>query len=106
MAPSATTPAAPAQSSTAEAAGPAQITQVVDSEFPTYDTDSSGTLSDKEFGSWIVALKTASDPATKADSAETKSWVKAAFAQADLDKSKSVSKSELASFLTKGSQPS
>jgi hypothetical protein len=79
-----------------------QVAQVVDSEFGTYDKDSDGKLSQVEFSAWMVALKTKSDPATKADSPATKKWNTAAFAQADADKSKSVSKDELTGFLSKG----
>ena len=93
-------------SSTAQAATqPAsadQVAQVVDTEFPTYDTNRDGTLSVAEFGGWMVALKTKTDPTTKAAAPETKKWVAAAFAQADTDKSKSLTKPELTSFLSKG----
>ena len=97
------TAAAPAQ--TAEAAPAADGTQVasaVDTQFGTYDKNADGKLSQAEFSSWMVALKTASDPATKAGSAETKKWVGAAFAQADTDKNKSLDKAEVTGFLTKG----
>jgi hypothetical protein len=96
--PNATAQAAPAE----QPATGNQVAQVVDAEFPTYDTDSNGTLSGTEFAAWMVALKTKSDPATKATSPETKKWNDAAFAQADTDKSKSVSKTELTGFLSKG----
>jgi hypothetical protein len=96
--------AAPAQTAAAQPATSAdQIAQVVSTEFPTYDKDASGTLNETEFSSWMVALKTASDPTTKAESAATKSWVNQAFASADTDKNKSLSKTELTGFLTKGS---
>lgn len=83
-------------------AGTAQIAQVVETEFPTYDKNADGALNTSEFGSWMVALRTASDPATKAGSKEMKAWTSSAFAQADIDKSKSVSKAELTGFLAKG----
>lgn len=95
--------AAPAQTASAQPATKAdQIAQVVSTEFPTYDKDSSGTLNESEFSTWMVALKTASDPTTKAESASTKTWVDQAFATADTDKNKSLSKTELTGFLTKG----
>ncbi len=95
--------AAPAQTASAQpATSAAQIAQVVSTEFPTYDKDSNGSLNEAEFGSWMVALKTASDPTTKAESAATKTWVDQAFASADTDKNKSLSKTELTGFLTKG----
>ena len=100
---SAPTQSAPAQ--TAQATQPAsgdQVAQVVDTEFPTYDKNADGKLSAAEFGDWMVALKTKTDPATKPGTPETKKWVAAAFAQADTDKNKSLSKPELTSFLSQG----
>jgi hypothetical protein len=101
-----TTGAAPMQQAAAtlteQPATGSQVAQVVDSEFPTYDKDSDGNLNQIEFSAWMVALKTKSDPATKADSPATKKWNTAAFVQADADKSKSVSKDELTGFLSKG----
>lgn len=79
-----------------------QVAQVVDSEFPTYDTNKDGKLNATEFSAWMVALKTKTDPSTKAGSPETKKWVSAAFTQADTDKNKSLSKTELTGFLSQG----
>ncbi|AOH86999.1 hypothetical protein AWL63_21515 [Sphingomonas panacis] len=97
---------APAQtaSDTAQqpAAGGTQVAQVVDTEFATYDKDKNGVLSKAEFGDWMIALKSASDPSTKPDAAATKTWVGQAFASADTDKSRTVSKTELTGFLSKG----
>jgi hypothetical protein len=84
---------------TASGATGAQASNIIDAEFPTYDKDSSGTLNNAEFSEWMVKLKTASDPSTQADSAATRSWVAAAFAQADADRSSSLTKAELATFL-------
>jgi hypothetical protein len=95
--------AAPAQTAAQPASKADQIAQVVSTEFPTYDKDANGSLNETEFGSWMVALKTASDPTTKAESAATKSWVDQAFASADTDKNKALSKTELTGFLTQGS---
>ena len=90
------------QAATAPVTGAAQIAQVVNTEFPTYDKDKSGTLNQSEFGAWMVALKEKSDPSTKPDSLATKAWVAQAFASADKDKSKSLSKAELTGFLSQG----
>lgn len=79
-----------------------QVAQAVDSQFGTYDKDTDGKLTQTEFSAWMVTLKTASDPATKADSPDTKKWVGAAFAQADKDKSKTLDKTEVTGFLTQG----
>lgn len=96
--------AAPAETAAQPAAGPDQVASVVDSQFGTYDKDANGTLSASEFGAWMVALKTQTDPATDANSPATKKWNQAAFAQADKDKSKSLSKAELATFLAPAAQ--
>ncbi|KZE10984.1 hypothetical protein AVT10_06445 [Sphingomonas hankookensis] len=96
-------PATQTAQTTAEAGQPAsgtQIAQIVEAEFPKYDKDGKGQLTEKQFGEWMVALRSASEPGVTADKPEVKSWVKQAFAQADKDKSKAVSKAELTSFLT------
>lgn len=97
--PEATTPA-PAQQGAVT--GAAQIAQVISAEFPTYDGNKDGSLEKAEFGKWMVALKTASDPSTKATDPATVQWVSGAFAQADADKSNNVSQAELTKFLTQG----
>jgi hypothetical protein len=91
--------AEPAQTTTATGS---QVAQVVNAEFGSYDTNKDGKLDRTEFAAWMVKLKTASDPATKADSPATKSWVTSAFAQADTDKSKSLTQAELTGFLSQG----
>lgn len=99
QAPTTATMAAPAETAVQPAAGPDQVASVVDSQFGTYDKDANGTLNASEFGAWMVALKTETDPKIDANSPATKKWNQAAFAQADKDKSKSLSKAELATFL-------
>ncbi|MCP3734224.1 EF-hand domain-containing protein [Sphingomonas sp. RP10(2022)] len=98
------TPAGDATQSAAAqpAAGADQVASVVETEFPTYDANKDGKLEKTEFASWMVKLKQASDPKASATDAATKSWVNSAFAQADKDKSKSVSKPELVGFLSQG----
>jgi hypothetical protein len=111
--PMAQTPAAPADTAQAATTAPApttgqpasgstQVAQVVNTEFATYDKNKDGVLSKTEFGDWMVALKSASDPSTKADAPATKTWVGQAFASADKDRSKTVSKTELTGFLSQG----
>lgn len=112
-APMSATPAAPAAPATADAAPApaapaaaapapgAQIADVVGKEFPSYDKNSDGKLSKTEFGSWMFALRKASDPALK-DDAANKTYVAGAFTTADTDKSKTVSKDELTNYLTQG----
>jgi hypothetical protein len=84
------------------AADATQVASAVDTQFGTYDKNSDGKLSRAEFSEWMVALKTASDPSTKAESAATKKWVGAAFAQADTDKNKVLDKTEVTGFLQQG----
>lgn len=101
-------PATSAQAAPAESAGQpqqasaAQIAQIVETEFPNYDGDKDGEITQDEFGKWMVALRSASDPSTNAQSAEVQTWVGQAFASADMDKSTKVSKTELTSFLAQG----
>lgn len=96
------TPAAPAQAAAQPADKAAQVAQVVETEFPSYDKDSNGSLNKTEFAAWMVALRKASDPTIKAEAPATKKWIGEAFAQADKDKSQSVSKTELEGFLSQG----
>ena len=99
----ATAPADATQTATAQpATGADQVASVVETEFPTYDANKDGKLEKAEFASWMVKRKQASDPKATATDAKTKSWVNSAFAQADKDKSKSVSKPELIGFLSQG----
>lgn len=96
-------PATQTAQTTAEAGQPVsgtQIAQIIEAEFPKYDKDGKGQLDEKQFGDWMVALRSASEPGVTADKPEVKSWIKQAFAQADKDKSKAVTKAELTSFLS------
>jgi hypothetical protein len=102
-APTPTTPAPDAQAANPAPAGQgAQVADVVNGEFGTYDKNQNGSLSKTEFGAWMTALRTKADPSVK-DDAANKSWVAQAFTQADTDKSKSVSKDELTNFLSQAS---
>lgn len=99
-APAADAATQPAPSGTA--ATPTQVAQIVDKEFPTYDADSTGDLNEAEFGAWMKKLRAATDPSVDPESADVKTWIGQAFAAADGDKSKSVSKTELTGFLSRG----
>lgn len=100
-APATTAPVA-AESTATVATDGAQVAQAVETQFGSYDANGDGKLSRPEFAAWMVALKTASDPATKAESATTQKWVGAAFAQADTDKNRSLDKGEVTGFLSQG----
>lgn len=93
--------AANATSSSATPA-PTQVAQVVDQQFATYDKDGDGALSKAEFSAWMTALKSQAPTAPKESPAQQTAWNDAAFKQADGDKSASVTKTELTSFLVKG----
>ena len=96
-------PGADAQTAAAQpAAQPGGVAGVVDSEWASYDTNGDGKLSETEFAAWMNKLKSASDTSFKPDAPATKAWNQAAFAQADKDKSKSVTKAELTKFLGAG----
>lgn len=104
-APEAATQPAPASGQPAPsgaAATPAQVAQIVDQEFASYDADSTGDLNEAEFGAWMKKLRAATDPSVDPESADVKTWIGQAFAAADGDKSKSVSKTELTGFLSRG----
>lgn len=96
-----TAPADTAQPAQGQAASGAQIAAIVNSEFPTYDADKSGDLSETEFAAWMTALKKQESAATgqPLDPAAVDTWAKGAFATADKDQSKLVSKEELTTYL-------
>ena len=84
------------------AATPEQVAQIVNQEFPTYDTDATQELNETEFATWMKKLRTATDPTVDPESEQVKSWIGQAFAAADVDKSGGVTKEELTGFLSRG----
>ncbi len=98
-----TSPASAGQ--TARPSGTANtVASIVDSEFPAYDGNNDGQLDKAEFARWMVALK---DQEMKTSGktlapAEVTAWADGAFTTADADKSVSVSKPELISYLSGG----
>lgn len=106
------TPAAPAQDGqAAQPASPAQpsaqaqpnanpadaVAAVVAADWNTYDTDKNGALSKEEFARWMIALREKSPQQQPV--ADINAWTNAAFAQADKDKSSTVTQTELQAFL-------
>lgn len=85
----------PEQPTTVDVAG------VVDSEFPSYDSDQSGDLNQEEFSKWMTTLKKAEAEVTgqALGDQEIAAWAGAAFTMADKDKSNAVSKMELITYL-------
>ena len=98
-APQSTAPAEPQAASPAES-----VASIVDSEYPAYDANNDGQLDKAEFSRWMVALKDQEMKATGKTMAPTEltAWADGAFATADTDKSMSVSKPELISYLSGG----
>ncbi|WP_022682931.1 EF-hand domain-containing protein [Sphingobium bisphenolivorans] len=102
------TAATPGQSPPAEAQKPAAtgdaVASIVESEFPAYDQNNDGQLDKAEFSRWMVALKGQEMKAagTTLAPAEVSAWADGAFATADADKSVSVSKPELITYLSGG----
>lgn len=96
--------AAPAGARPAPASPANAVASIVDSEFPAYDGNNDGQLDKAEFSRWMVALK---DQELKSTGktlapAEVTAWADGAFSTADIDKSISVSKPELISYLSGG----
>lgn len=90
--------ATPAPETTAPANSADAVAQVVSSDWAKYDGNNDSNLSQEEFASWMTALRE-SNPAQKAQVKDVNAWTAAAFAQADKDKSGTVSKAELQGFL-------
>lgn len=95
-------PSAPVADAAPVDARVATVTQLVETEFPTYDADKNGDLTQPEFTKWVLALHSKAEEAkaaAKMDEPAKAKWAKNAFATADVDKSKKVSKAELTTFL-------
>lgn len=87
----------PAQAAQAQPTSGDQVASIVETEFGSYDKDKNGTLDKIEFAAWMDALK-AKAPDSAGKPGDPK-WNEAAFAQADADKSTTVTKQELTGFL-------
>ncbi|MBS0504322.1 MAG: EF-hand domain-containing protein [Proteobacteria bacterium] len=91
--------ATPAASATpAPANTTSAVASVVATDWAKYDKDNNSQLSKEEFAAWMTALRE-QNPAQKAAVKDVNAWTTAAFAQADKDKSGSVTKAELETFL-------
>ncbi|GLV25754.1 EF-hand domain-containing protein [Sphingobium sp. Cam5-1] len=80
------------------------VASIVDSEFPAYDANGDGQLDKTEFSRWMVALKDQEmkSRGEKLSAADVTAWADGAFKTADADKSTSVSKPELITYLSRG----
>lgn len=94
----------PAQSAKQNADTTAQVQQLVSTEFPKFDTDKSGDLSEAEFTKWVMDLRSKAeegDPnAPKADAVAKAQWAKNAFAKADSNKDQKADQSEMTVFFS------
>ena len=90
-----TTTTAQAAPAPAPAADPKAV---LAQQFPTYDKDSNGSLSQTEFAAWLVEMKTAQN-SEKLSPEQISKWANDSFTKADKDKSKSVTVAELQGFL-------
>lgn len=96
----ATAAAQPAPAETAVATSVDQVAQAVDRDWATYDKNGDSALDKTEFTTWMVTLRKAAEPAFVETSPEAKTWETQAFAAADADKSASINKQELTTFMT------
>ncbi|MFZ2995146.1 EF-hand domain-containing protein [Sphingobium sp.] len=97
--PQAAMPANPAPANPANA-----VATIVDTEFPAYDANNDGALDKAEFSRWMVALKDQEMKATgkTLPPEQVTAWATGAFTTADADKSTTISKPELVTFLSGG----
>lgn len=93
-----TTPATPGTATEAPANAADTVAQLVERDWAKYDNNSDGVLSKEEFGMWMAAIRSKNRAANEKPEDVT-AWTDAAFAQADKDKSGSLTKPELEGFL-------
>lgn len=95
--------AEPAQNAT-PASPTDTVASIVNTEFPAYDANNDGQLDKAEFSRWMLALKNQEMKSTGQTLPPEKitEWADGAFATADADKSASISKPELISYLSGG----
>ena len=96
----------PAATATAQPATGDTVAQVVDSGWSTYDANGDGKLNESEFAAWMNKVRADSDPKLDPASPAARKWNEGAFAQADTNKNKTLSKAELTAFLSKGQKAS
>ena len=80
------------------------VASIVGSEFLAYDGNGDGQLDKAEFSRWMVALKEQEMKSSgeKLAATDVTAWTDGAFKTADTDKSTSVSKPELITYLSRG----
>ncbi len=95
-------PAAAAPATPAPATQTASVEAIIATDFPAYDTDKSGDISEPEFGKWLLELYAKNAAAKPLDEASKAKLTKDAFAKADADKNKKLAKPELIAFFSSG----
>lgn len=95
-------PASPGDTAATTGTASSPVAAIVDSGFPTYDKDKSGSLSAPEFKQWIADLKTQEQTSEgkPADAAAANQYAGTAWKAADKNKDGKVSKDELTAFLS------
>lgn len=95
-------PASPGDPAATTSAPSSPVAAVIESGFPTYDKDKSGSLSAPEFKQWIADLKTQEQTSEgkPADAAAANQYAGTAWKAADKNKDGKVSKDELTAFLS------
>ncbi|RSV45276.1 EF-hand domain-containing protein, partial [Sphingomonas sp. ABOLD] len=71
-----------------------------DAQFARYDANGDGALDKTEYGSWLIALRTAKDPDFKPEKPEAKAWIDRSFIGADTNRDDKISREEMVRFLT------
>ncbi|MGN7999163.1 hypothetical protein [Sphingomonas sp. 22176] len=72
----------------------------IETQFARYDANGDGALDKAEYGSWLVALRTAKDADFKPETPEAKAWIDRSFIGADTNRDDKISREEWVRFLT------
>lgn len=75
-----------------------ELDAAVAADWPRYDRDGKGHLTQEEFAVWLTALRTQANGANE-DPAKLRAWADASFLKADDDADKQVSPEEFTAFL-------
>lgn len=87
-----------AQSSSPPADLGKELDAAVAADWPKYDRDGKGHLTQEEFATWLTALRAEANGASE-DPTKLRAWADASFVKADGDADKQVSPEEFTAFL-------
>jgi len=87
----------------AKTAPAAQIAAAVAADWPKYDPDGKGHLTEGEFATWLTELRAKAGKTE--DPAKLKAWADGAFLQADANVDAKVTPEEMTAFLQKKVRP-